>query len=77
MELIKRTIETLSSEDLKNKLVQENNFELDENNSIIPSQREEYLKKLSEKRTFNIQFFLTQNIKDLGIYNDIINEDIK
>jgi hypothetical protein len=76
MELLKRTIKTLSNEDLKIKLVQDNGFELDQNNTIIPTQREEYLKKFSEKKTFNIQFFLTQNIKDLGIYNDISKEDV-
>ena len=71
MEVFKRVIKTLNDVDLKNKIVLENEFELDEFGDVVASQLEDYNQKILEHKTFSIQFFLTQNTKDLGIYNDI------
>lgn len=75
MEIFKRTIKTLSEQDLKNKIVRENNFKLNEFGDVINTQIVEYDQKVLEQKTFSIQFFLTQNVKDLGIYNDVEKND--
>lgn len=75
MEIFKRTIKTLSEQDLKNKIVRENNFDLNGFGDVVNSQKDKYNQKVIEQKTFNIQFFLTQNVKDLGIYNDVEKND--
>lgn len=71
MEIFKRTIRTFNPNELKNKITQENIFRVNELGEVSELEIDKYNEIENKLKTFNIQFFLTQNIKDMGVYNDI------